>query len=49
MMTGDFISSAAKHSQPQSTLSLALDTTATIYAAYLSAQNGGKEVDVPLL
>ena len=45
----DFISCAAKGSQPQSSLSLALDTTATIYAAYLSAQNGGKEVDVPRL
>ena len=45
----DFISCAAANSQPQSGLSLALDTTATIYAAYVSAQNGGKEVDVPRL
>lgn len=42
----DFINCAATGTQPQSGLELALDTTATIYAAYLSAQNGGKEVKV---
>ncbi len=43
----DFISCAATGNQPQSGLDLALDVTATIYAAYLSAQNGGKETPVP--
>lgn len=43
----DFISCAATGARPQSGLDLALDTTATIYAAYLSAENNGKEMDVP--
>lgn len=42
----DFIASAAAGRQPQSDLALACDTTATIYAAYLSAERGGAEVPV---
>ncbi len=45
----DFITCAAEGTQPQSGLDMALDCTATIYAAYLSAQNGGAEVEVPRL
>ncbi len=45
----DFIASAAEGRAPQSDLELALDTTATIYAAYVSDENKGKEVEVALL
>jgi predicted dehydrogenase len=45
----DFVTSAATGAQPQSDLELALDTTATIYAAYLSDEKRGTEVDVPRL
>jgi predicted dehydrogenase len=45
----DFIQCAATGVQPQSGLDLALDTTAAIYAAYVSAEAGGNETDVPQL
>ena len=45
----DFMTCAVDGSKPQSGLDIALDTTATIYAAYLSAENNGKEVPVPRL
>lgn len=45
----DFISCAAAGSAPQAGLELALDTMATIYAAYLSAENGGRDTEVPRL
>lgn len=45
----DFMLCAATDAPPQSDLDLALDTTATIYAAYLSAQRRGQEVAVPLI
>jgi predicted dehydrogenase len=45
----DFISCIANGQQPQSDLALAMDTTAAIYAAYLSDENNGAETDVPLL
>jgi len=45
----DFISCAVNDLSPQSGLDLALDTTATIYAAYVSDENKGNEVEVPLL
>lgn len=45
----DFIECAATGRQPQSGLALALDTTLTIYAAYVSAERHGAEVEVPLL
>lgn len=44
----DFMLSASKKHQPQSSLGLALDTTATIYAAYASDAGQGKEVKIPL-
>jgi predicted dehydrogenase len=45
----DFIECAATGRKPQSDLALALDTTATIYAAYLSAERRGAEVEIPLV
>jgi len=45
----DFVSCAAAGHQAQSELELALDTTATIYAAYVSDENKGKEMTVPQL
>ena len=45
----DFVTCAATGRTPQSGLDLALDTTATIYAAYLSAENRGAETAVPQL
>lgn len=45
----DFIECAATSRQPQSDLQLALDTTTTIYAAYVSAERKGAEVAVPLI
>lgn len=43
----DFITCAVNGTQPQSGLDLALDTTATIYAAYVSDEKKGAEVAVP--
>jgi len=45
----DFVECAVTGRQPQSDLALALDTTATIYAAYVSAERTGAEVPVPRL
>jgi predicted dehydrogenase len=45
----DFITCIAEDRQPQSDLDLAIDTTAAIYAAYLSDQNKGAETPVPQL
>jgi len=45
----DFLECAATGKAPQSGLDLALDTTATIYAAYLSQERAGAEVPVPTL
>lgn len=45
----DFMECAAAGRQPQSDLELALDTTAAIYAAYVSDENKGAEIDVPRL
>jgi predicted dehydrogenase len=45
----DFIQCAAAGRQPQADLALALDTTTTIYAAYVSAERKGAEVAVPLI
>ncbi len=44
----DFILSAAEKRKPQSDLGLALDTTATVYAAYASDAADGREVEIPL-
>lgn len=43
----DFVTCAAGGGKPQADLDLALDTTATIYAAYVSDENRGAEVAVP--
>lgn len=45
----DFIECAVTGRHPQSDLALAIDTTATIYAAYLSAERKGAEESIPLL
>lgn len=45
----DFAECAAKGKQPQSDLELAMDTTAVIYAAYLSDERKGAEVEVELI
>jgi len=45
----DFVTCAAAGRQPASDLELALDTTTTIYAAYVSAENQGQETAVPLI
>jgi predicted dehydrogenase len=45
----DFVDSIHTRNQPQSNLSLAIDTTLVIYAAYLSAENQGAEVNIPVL
>ena len=44
----DFVESIDAGRQPQSGLPLAIDTTLTIYAAYLSAEKRGAEVDIPI-
>ena len=43
----DFLTCAATGARPQCDLDLGLDTVATIYAAYLSDEQKGGEVDVP--
>jgi predicted dehydrogenase len=45
----DFLTCAATGKSPQSDLELALDTTAAIYAAYVSDERKGAEVEVPRL
>jgi hypothetical protein len=45
----DFVTCAARGEQPQSDLDLAIDTTATIYAAYVSAEERGAETAIPRL
>ncbi len=45
----DFLTCIAQGRSPESDLDLALDTTATIYAAYLSDQQQGVRVEVPQL
>jgi predicted dehydrogenase len=45
----DFVASASAGKAPQSGLDLALDTTALIYAAYVSAEQHGAETEVPRL
>jgi predicted dehydrogenase len=44
----DFVESINARTEPQSGLPLAIDTTLTIYAAYVSAERGGAEVGIPL-
>jgi predicted dehydrogenase len=45
----DFLECAVSGRRPQSDLDLALDTTTTIYAAYVSAEKNGAAVEIPLL
>ena len=45
----DFVTCAAAGTQPQSDLELALDTTAAIYAAYVSDERKGVEIEIPQL
>ncbi len=45
----DFLACMVDGKNPQSDLDLALDTITTIYAAYLSDERKGAEVEVPLL
>ncbi len=45
----DFVTAAAENRPPRSDLDLALDTTATIYAAYVSAEHQGRETTIPRL
>jgi predicted dehydrogenase len=45
----DFVVCAANGTQPQSGLDLALDSTAVMYAAYLSDEKKGAEVAVPVV
>lgn len=45
----DFMSGIAEGRQPHADLDLALDTTAAIYAAYVSQERRGAEVPVPLI
>jgi len=45
----DFIECLIHDREPQSSLVLAADTVATLYAAYLSAQEGGRETKIPLV
>lgn len=42
----DFVDSIGKRAAPQSSLNLAIDTTAVAYHAYLSAERGGTETKV---
>jgi predicted dehydrogenase len=44
----DFFESFAAGRSPQSNLDLAIDTTLTVYAAYLSDEKKGHEVTIPL-
>lgn len=43
----DFLTCFMDNTEPRSDLMLALDTTAVVYAAYLSDEQSGREVEVP--
>ncbi len=45
----DFMECIYNRSKPQSGLELAIDTTATIYTAYVSAENSGREESIPII
>ncbi|HZT30464.1 MAG TPA: Gfo/Idh/MocA family oxidoreductase [Bryobacteraceae bacterium] len=45
----DFIGAAAAGREPESNLDLAIDITLTIYAGYVSADDRGRETEVPRL
>ena len=43
----DFIECLLQDREPQSNLALAADTVCALYAAYVSAQDGGREIEIP--
>ncbi len=45
----DFIRAIRERRAPESDLDLAIDTTLALYAGYVSAEQRGKEVEIPLL
>ncbi len=45
----DFIDAIGKGKSPQSNLDLAIDNTLVIYAAYVSADDMGREIEIPRL
>lgn len=44
----DFVEAIMARRQPESDLALAIDTTLTIYAGYVSAEQGGAETTIPI-
>ena len=46
---GDFLDAIRDGRAPESDLDLAIDITLTIYAAYVSADDKGREINIPLL
>ena len=45
----DFMECLRDDREPQSDVMLAADTVSTLYAAYVSAQDQGRETDIPLI
>jgi len=45
----DFMECLRDDREPQSDAMLAADTVSTLYAAYVSAQDQGRETDIPLI
>lgn len=45
----DFVECLVQEREPQSNLALAADTVCALYAAYVSAQDGGRETEIPLV
>ncbi|MFC1453821.1 gfo/Idh/MocA family oxidoreductase, partial [Verrucomicrobiota bacterium] len=45
----DFIECLIHDREPQSNLDLAADTVCVLYAAYVSAQDGGRETEITLV
>jgi len=45
----DFLDAIGDGRAPESDLDLAIDITLTIYAAYVSADDKGREINIPLL
>jgi predicted dehydrogenase len=43
----DFIESISAGREPQANAELARDTTTTVYAAYVSAERSGEEIQIP--
>jgi hypothetical protein len=45
----DFMECLRDDREPQSNVMLAADTVSTLYAAYVSAQEQGRETEIPLI